>query len=67
MRLESKQRSKVCPIKVGRTHCERLAFICRAGLMRVNPSYLIASQGYLGRSLDSFRLISTCRHAVAAL
>ncbi len=32
--------------------------------MRVNLSYLIASQGYLGYSLDSFRLISVCRHGV---
>lgn len=34
--------------------------------MRVDLGYLIASCGYLSYSLDSLRLISMCRHGVAA-
>lgn len=62
----SRAAQQVCTTKVGTAHWERIAFVCRAPVMRVNPSYLIASQGYLSHSLDSFRLISTCRHGVAA-
>lgn len=66
LRVKIETAQQGCTIKVGTAHCERIAFICRAPVMRVNPSYPVASQGYLGYSLDLFRLISMCINGVVA-